>query len=195
MIPSYWDITLILSFKITCAIMKGMENIKKTSRNYRKFILVVGIIVVLNLFFNFGVRAFYSEPKYNDFCTDDYYRFAPKPYPADPKDKVAIEAYEKEQTEIAKKQKECSDEYTAVRDLYNRNVFIVLVSLGVISIIAGFLLISAEAVSLGLSFGGLLSLVVGTMRYWSAMDEYLRFIVLGVALAILIWFGVKKMKD
>ncbi len=162
---------------------------------YKKLILSLGIVVVLNLFFNFGVRTFYHEPQYNDFCADDYLRYAPAPYPVDAKDKVAIAEYEKKQIETGQKQKEGSDKYNTVRDVYNRNVFIVLISLGVLSIIIGFLVGNAEAVSLGLSFGGLLSLIIGTIRYWSAMHEYLRFVLLGVALMILIWFGVKKMRD
>ncbi|MBU2263298.1 hypothetical protein KJ750_01400, partial [Patescibacteria group bacterium] len=59
----------------------------------------------------------------------------------------------------------------------------------------GFVISQSEAVALGFSFGGILSLIIGTIRYWSGMDDYLRFIILGVALAILIWMGIKKLKD
>lgn len=172
-----------------------IQTTQRLKVNYKKLILVLGIIIVLNLFFNFGVRTFYHEPQYNDLCPEGYLRYAPVSYPADPKDKAVMFEYEKSQIEIGKKQKECSDKYNAVRDVYNRNVFIVLITLGVLSIIIGFLVGSAEAVSLGLSFGGLISLIVGTIRYWSAMNDYLRFVILGIALVALIWTGLKKFRE
>ena len=160
--------------------------------NYKKFILVLGIIIVLNLFINYGVTTFYNAPKYGDFCGQD--EFVPREAPLMKQENGAdfdSGKYEKQ----LKAQKECNENYQTARDLYNRNVFVFLIITGIISIIVGFLITQAEAVSLGLSFGGLLSLIIGTIRYWSAMNDYLRFIILSIALAILIWMGIKKIKD
>ena len=66
--------------------------------------------------------------------------------------------------------------------------------LGVASLVAG-IFISATSVSIGLSLGGVLSLIIGSIRYWSDMDDILRVIMLGVALLALIWVGIKKLKD
>jgi hypothetical protein len=79
--------------------------------------------------------------------------------------------------------------------VYNRNVFVALVILGVISLIAGFFIRRSAAVSLGLSLGGVLALVVASVRYWSDMNDYLRLGVLAVALVLLVYLGIKKVKE
>ena len=60
--------------------------------------------------------------------------------------------------------------------------------------IGSFFIASFEVVSLGLSLAGILSLIIGSMRYWSAMDDYLRVVILGLALAALIYIGIKKFR-
>jgi len=72
---------------------------------------------------------------------------------------------------------------------------LVLVVLGAISLVVGFFLVDFSAVSLGLSFGGVLSFIIASIRYWSAMQEYLRVIILGLALATLIALAIKKFKE
>ena len=89
----------------------------------------------------------------------------------------------------------CNKDFTEANRLYNRNAFIILVILGVVSMIAGFISVAAPAVSIGLSLGGVLSFIIGSVRYWSDMDDYLRVIILALALAILIWLGVKKLRE
>lgn len=158
-----------------------MKNI-----NFKKLILVLGIIIVLNLFFNYGIKTFYNEPKYDDYCQSEY--LMRKPIPSEP-------AFELQQQIDYEKQRECQEKYDKDNDFYKRNVFIVWIVAGVVSLVLGFSIAMSEAVSLGLSFGGLVSLIVGTLGYWSAMNDYLRFIILGIALAILVWIGIKKLKD
>ena len=80
----------------------------------------------------------------------------------------------------------CRQEFEDVRDVYQRNVFVVMVVLGLVSLILGFALAANEAISLGLSYGGILSFIIASIQYWSAMDDYLRVIILALALAILI---------
>ena len=46
----------------------------------------------------------------------------------------------------------------------------------------------------GLMLGGLINIVEGVIRYWSQMNEYLRFIILGILLIVLIWISYKKLK-
>lgn len=159
--------------------------------NFKKFILVFGIIIILNLFFNYGIKTFYHKPKRADYCPEE--EFIPKPPPL-MKQESGVDFDSEKYKEQLKTQRECNNNYRTARDLYNRNVFVILIIAGVASIIAGFLIAQAEAVSLGLSFGGLLSLLIGALRYWSAMNDYLRFIILGVALAVLIWMGIKKIR-
>jgi len=48
------------------------------------------------------------------------------------------------------------------------------------------------SVSSGLMGGGILAIIYGTMRYWSDLPDFGRFIILGITLIILIWLGYKK---
>ena len=82
-----------------------------------------------------------------------------------------------------------------MQNFYNRNVFIILEIAGLIAFLLGLFAINAKAVSNGFLGGGVLSLIIGTVRYWSGMDDYLRFGILGIALAILIWVGYKKIRS
>ncbi len=182
--------------------------------NFKKIILVLGIIIVLNLFFNYGIKTFYNEPKYDNYCPQElqskqyntkedcenvggmwqertnvtYEQDLSMPAPVPVPSKEAIASW-------CDSQYTCRKDFESVYDLYKRNVFIIWVIVGVVSLILGFSIAASEAVSLGLSFGGLVSLIVGTIGYWSAMNDYLRFIILGIALAILVWIGIKKMRN
>jgi hypothetical protein len=70
-----------------------------------------------------------------------------------------------------------------------------MIIVGTLLLVGSIFLVGVEAVSLGFSFGGILSFIVGTVRYWSNMDERLRVVVLGIALAALVWVGIKKFKE
>ena len=70
----------------------------------------------------------------------------------------------------------------------------ILSILGVLSIVLGMLVKNVHALSFGLMLGGLITIVYGITKYWSQMNEYLRFIILGILLAILIWISYKKLK-
>ena len=52
--------------------------------------------------------------------------------------------------------------------------------------------ISNEIISPAFSWGGVLSLIIASMRYWSDANDLFKVIILALALGILIWFAVKK---
>lgn len=179
----------------------------------QKFALAISIVIVLNLFFNYGIFTVYPSPDYDDFCTEEtrkYYedeksckavggewvaysdgRYGP-PRPVRVAETGEVIEGAKEYCDASAT---CRKQYDEARSLYNRNAFIVLVVLGTASLVLGFFLVSVSAVSTGFLFGGLLSLFIGTTRYWSDMNEFLRLIVLALVLACLIWLGYKKLKD
>jgi len=88
----------------------------------------------------------------------------------------------------------CRGEFDDVREIYNRNVFIVATGIGIIVLIIGFALKMAS-VSSGLMSGGILAIIYGTIRYWSDLPDFGRFVILGITLIILIWLGYKKLKQ
>ena len=175
---------------------------KEKHFNVLKWILVLGIIVVLNLFFSFAIKLVYDSPEYTDFCTEKQVRVQPNT-----QEECTVEGgqwseydirdpklAEGEATGYCNTDFTCRQEFDDERSVYNRNVFVILVILGVTSLVAG-IFVSAASVSIGLSLGGVLSLIIGSIRYWSDMDDILRVIMLGVALLTLIWVGIKKLKD
>ena len=164
---------------------------------YKKLALSLAMVVVLNVFFNVGLETFYPAPDYNDYC------------PSAPMEKL----YENQNacTEAGGIWQQpqavgalgycdlftkCNEEWTAANEPYNRNAFITLTGLGVATLMLGLLVGSLPmAVANGLLYGGVISILIGTIRYWTLMDDYLRFIVSGVALLLLVLVGVKKLKD
>ncbi|MFA4890314.1 MAG: hypothetical protein WC587_01620 [Candidatus Paceibacterota bacterium] len=181
-------------------------------KNIKKWVLAISIVVVLNLFFNYGIYTFYKNPKFENFCkpelNSNFYTTRqaceavgglwnenfPKavPMPAAPAENVRTGNI---QTGYCDVYHTCQKDFNKTEAIYNRNVFIILVPLGLISLVVGLLMGISGAVSTGLSFGGILSMIIGSIRYWSDMNDYLRFGLLGVALIILIWLGIRKFKD
>lgn len=182
-----------------------MENDKKSSRVLR-WLLIIGLVIILNLFFNFAIKLIYEPPVYDAFCPVKQLNTSPQTASeclaagggwTDYRPQIVApgEVVPKQPAGYCDQNFTCSKNFQTAQSLYNRNVFIALIVLGILSLVAGFFLSASSAVSLGLSLGGVLSLVIGSMRYWSDMHDYLRVIVLGVALVALIVLGVKKLRD
>ena len=178
---------------------------------FRQVFLAIAIAIVFAFFIGFGIAAFYETPEREDFCEDTFYE---KPYPraimGDSVNCTYIEPDEslkkecKEKGDISAEYDErgcvesyycetCGKEFRDVREVYNRNVFIIAVVIGIIALIAGIVL-KITSVSSGLMGGGILLIIYGIIRYWSGLENYGRFAVMGIALAVLIWLGYKKLK-
>lgn len=176
-----------------------------------KWLLVVGIMLVANLFLNYALDAFYPRPQYETFCPTSQVEEAvltkdaciakggqwtesvtPKgAYSTTP----VVSPTAPELIGYCNQNYTCGKNYDAVTKVYDRNVFIVLVVAGTVFLIGSIFAAELVVVALGFSLAGILSLIIGTMRYWSSMDEKLRVVVLGIALVSLIWVGVKKFKN
>ncbi len=151
----------------------------------KKWALAIGIAIVFNLFENYGIATFSDEPAYSDFCEETFY-----PRPAKLDENITQAEFEA----LNEKQKQCNEAYNEARKVYDGNVFIILVVLGVIAVLAG-VFIQVQAVASGFLFGGILSVMIGTLRNWSHLADVWRFVILGLVLALLVWIGFKKLKD
>ena len=182
----------------------------------KETILGFSIAILFVLFVGFGIKAFYKEPKYDDFCNSTMFLEKPYPYIESVKEtkaplcnKIEVKNYEFEQDcygrkgqviyapdengcRIAKECNFCNKEFTDRMNVYNKNVFIISGIIGIIVIIVGAIL-NLVSVSAGLFGGGVLTIIYGTVRYWSELADWARFIILGIALAVLIWIGYKKL--
>ena len=189
----------------------------------KETILGISIAIIFVFFVVFGIKAFYKEPKYEDFCTrgasidviypeGGYYPY--NAYPARVKEpgvnvcaklnlaydnlrkncaaKKADVLYEYDENgcQVAKECTFCQQDYNKARNIYFRNVFIISGIVGIIAIIIGAVL-NIMSVSAGLFGGGVLTIIYGTTNYWSELADWARFIILGIALAVLIYLGYK----
>jgi hypothetical protein len=172
-----------------------------------KWALIVGIAIVVNLFIFYLVDALYKEPIYTDFCPERQVNKLIESEAAclevggqwneniDVQKPVELQMYPTRPIGYCNIDYTCNKQFEDVVKVYNRNVFVVFVVAGILLLAGSAYLGGAEAVSLGLSFGGVISLIIGSMRYWSDMNDILRVIVLGVALAALIYVAWKKFQD
>lgn len=183
-------------------------GVKKTVKII-KWALVLAILIVLNLFINYSVSLVYKEPKFENFCPMEKFNkvytskdmcvadggmWTESTAPIDIKSPTAPVTGQTI-TGYCNATYTCQQNYDDARSVYNRNVFIILVVLGVVVLALGAFLTASSVVSLGLSFGGVLSLIIGAARYWSDMHDIVRVIVLACALGALIWIGVRKIKE
>ncbi len=168
--------------------------------------LALSIIIVLNLFINIGIKTFYPAPKLEEYCdfenkgvydTEDSCeevggKWITGNSLSSQGGVVMPRSIDGEFKNYCNVFFSCRGEYEDAREFYERNVFIVLIIAGLIALGVGYGIQSTSSVSSGFIFGGVLSFIIGTIRYWSNMDDYLRFIILGIVLIILIWIGYKK---
>src|SRR3989338_10331839 len=184
-----------------------IPNLAKS--RFLKWVLVVAIVIVLNLFFVFSVELVYKSPDYENFCPQEQVHVVPEtkdecitvggqwvegnfiqkglPRPAS----LEPATIQEEKPGYCNEYFTCSQSFSDAQKVYERNFFVALVILGTITLIGGMLLRIFEVVSASFGAGGVLTLVIASVRYWSDMNDYLRVIVLGIALAALIFVGIK----
>lgn len=177
-----------------------VNTVQNKSSKWVHASIVVAIVIVMNLFFNYAISLVFNEPEYNDYikpsqvvespvskdaCLKVGGQWSENVYPVEStKTKPQIEGY-------------CNENYTnqlnydKARANYEKKVFITLISLGIISlVVAGF--IAIQILSIAFAWGGVLSLIIASVRYWSVADNIAKVIILAIALGLLIWLAIKK---
>lgn len=172
-----------------------------------KWALIVGIAIVVNLFIFYLVDAIYKEPLYTDFCPERQVNRLIESETAclevggqwneniDVKMPRALEQSTPVPAGYCNVDYICGKQFEDVMKVYNRNVFVVFMIAGILLLVGSVYLGGTEAVALGLAFGGVIALIIGSVRYWSDMNDILRVIILGAALVCLIYVAWKKFQD
>ena len=187
-----------------------MENTNQPSK-VLKWALIIGMVIVINLFFNYALSVLYKSPDYENFCKQTQVV-----EPLQTKDACLSAGGQWNQyiqpDQIVLDQKgapiqdskmvaHCDQNYTCQKDFelarknYERNVFITLVILGVLILGLSFIFTKNDAIAYGLSLGGVLSFIIASMRYWASADDWLKVIILGIALIALIALAYKKFSN
>ena len=73
--------------------------------------------------------------------------------------------------------------------------FVVAVGLGILSIIAGVIPMGSSIVSSGLSYGGVLALIIAATNYWGEAGNLLKLAISGIALLALLYIGARRFRD
>ncbi len=173
--------------------------------DFVKFAVMLGIIVALNVFLIVSRSLILAEPKYENYCKPQMYAVqpataqqctdlsgtwnpAPPPYATGTKGETAPQGY----CDLSAK---CQKEYQTAHEQYALYAFIFGIAFGVLAIIVGVLPIGSSIVSAGLSYGGVLSFIIASVQYWGDAGSLLRFGISTVALAALIYLGIKRFRD
>ncbi len=167
--------------------------------------MILGIVIVLNLFFNYTISLVYDRPMYESFCPTPQVVVIPDTQ----QECVAAGGQWTENQYYGKPirpeflepvgycdlQYTCRQAFETANDTYNRNVFVVLVILGALSVLAGTFFKGNTVVTGGLSLAGLSSFIIASIRYWGSAGNLARVIILAIALGILFWIAMKKFND
>jgi hypothetical protein len=139
-----------------------------------RVIYVLGIAVALVLLVVFGVQAFYPAPSYD--CYEQL--GSPPDY-----DSPEYEEWQQECTSIM-------DEYEQRAAVHDRNVFLIVLPLGVVFAIGGTFLQRRQGIfGAGLILGGIGTMIFALTPY--DLDNVPKFIGIAVILAVLIFVGYK----
>lgn len=167
-----------------------------------RWALLIGIVVILNIFFSVIIALAYPAPKYDDFCPQSRisptnaqtcdaeggvwtaYQPVPAPDFSEPKVTGYCDMYAK-----------CQPPYQDAREQHALYAFVIMFGLGIIAIVAGFMPIGSSIVSSGLSYGGVLALVIGSAQYWGEAGSWVRLLISAVGLVALLYIGIRRFRD
>ncbi len=179
---------------------------QKTSRVV-KWALIFGIVIVLNLFFNYSLSVVYKSPQYAQFCKNPQVtepittkeqcvnvggQWSQNGVVPMPQGAVVPVKSVSEPAFYCNPDFTCNQNYQNAQNTYDRNVFITLVALGVLVVFLSFVFKSNEVLSSSFALGGVLSFIIASARYWSSANDLIKMIILGIALIILLYLAYRK---
>jgi hypothetical protein len=164
-----------------------------------KVVLFSVAVALVSVFFcAYAIQAVYPGPSYDDFCDDYSAGVLMSEGGCIEKDGKWID-HESDSLDM-KIDGYCDYDYYCWQDYeealmpYERNVFFANLVIGFLLLVGAFFL-TVDSVSAGLMGGAIMLIFYGTMRYWGELSDIWRTIVLGIALAVLVWLGYKKIKE
>jgi hypothetical protein len=174
----------------------------------KKVAMILAITVLLPLFVGLFTDAVYQQPKYENYCNNSYATVPAKgviannctPLYDTRQDQCYRDGGQAEFNYTANGCQEysycnyCSKDYNDATQKYNRNIFFILLPIGLAVVILGLYLL-VDYLGAGLMFAGLIIMFYATMRYFSDMSKILRALVILVELLVIMWIGYKKIDE
>ena len=144
---------------------------------------IAGLLIALVIA---GVEAFYPAPPYPD--TPPYPDYPYEPLPA--YNSTEWEEWEQEHEEWEQEWEEIREEYRQQVAVHDKNVFLIVLPLGVVFAIVGtFLQRRLDIFGAGLILGGIGTMIFAVVPY--DLENIPRFIGIAVILAVLIFVGYR----
>jgi hypothetical protein len=162
----------------------------------KKVLLAIAIALIFALFVGYGIEVFHDAPKMNDYCPENVYEIDNEEECIN--SGARWQSHDNNEAKPVVKgncqnKQECYTNYELIFAGHDKIVFIVSIIVGILAIVTGIIL-KKDAVSVGILSGGILLILYGTLRYWRHANETLKFVLLGIVLALLIWISYKKLK-
>ncbi|MFH1500896.1 MAG: hypothetical protein ABIE22_03025 [archaeon] len=179
---------------------KKVKKKEIIGKSWKSIILALAIAIILTAFIFQVISTIYESPEWTDFCPESPPLYndeqnctsAGGRWTADPSMDPSIPATPKS-VGYCDITYNCQKEFESADVAHRKKVFIIAVITGLIALIFGIIL-GLQSVSLGLMGGGVITMFIGTVQYWDRLGKYLRLIILGAVLIILIWIGYKKLR-
>lgn len=182
-----------------------------------KTFLALGIAAVFAAFIAYGVNVVYEPPQYDYAQNDCYLKYdcykaarecekqylpntttpgaaIPIPEPND----CNLKAQNTTEYKVCMKELDkCNEKFTKNSPQYShaRNTFFIMLFIGLAAIVAGSRITKPEGVGAGLIGGGVLVILFSIIQsgiYVYSLDKYIKLAGLGIALAVLIYVGYKR---
>jgi lipopolysaccharide export LptBFGC system permease protein LptF len=143
----------------------------------RQIAIGFGVAIVFPLLVYYGVSTFSPAPKWNDFHEQVVY--APNPT----RDEL-IARQEKQKAETAA--------WTEANRVFSLRLLCLAAPLGYLAILLGSLRIGS-GLGTGFMFGGIFAATTGYWFHWSYLDDWVRFISLLIAMAVLVFVAYRQL--
>ncbi len=189
----------------------------------KNIILAIAIAIVFAFFVGYFIQLVYPSPDYSDFCKNNLNILDSQSeaqcianngtWQTTPFGKTINQGYDCYETSrdagngtlylncnlkdfssegYCDYYSDCSNLYNNANEKYSQNYFLISLIIGIIVFVVAVLL-QLVSVSAGLMIGSVITMFVGTVRYWAYSSDVIRVLTLGVVLAILVWLGYKKL--
>jgi len=181
--------------------------------NIKNLVIGIAIIILTALAIGYGIVMFYDAPEYSNFCGKDVVSLE-RPHSNVVCPSVCVQMYEidehecnfeecgsgcgadgvytfdtLEQCNLALSERGCYDEYELAREIYQRNIFLIALPIGIILIIVGIAVFGLEVVGAGLAGGGVAIVLWGIGGYWTYGSDLLKFSLSLIGLIAVIWLA------
>jgi|CXWL01.1.fsa_nt_gi hypothetical protein len=175
----------------------------QTHPKFVRWALLIGIVIALNLFFVAVQSMIVAEPKYEDYCpatqqdvlTEESCVAQDGIWVGTQSDSRTPGVTKPNQEGYCDFYQKCQPIYDAAREEHDMFAFALMVGFGVLALIVGVIPMGSSIVSSGLSYGGVLALIIAAGGYWNEAGQLLRLAISLVALGALLYLGIKRFKD